>query len=76
MDEIDNKIIAELRRDARMSYSALAATTGLSRVTVRARVERMVSSGAILGFTLTGSSVSSRACPPCRRSMRPMANGI
>ncbi|MCZ4365191.1 MULTISPECIES: Lrp/AsnC family transcriptional regulator [Sulfitobacter] len=52
MDEIDNKIIAELRRDARMSYSALAATTGLSRVTVRARVERLVSSGAILGFTL------------------------
>jgi DNA-binding Lrp family transcriptional regulator len=52
MDEKDSKIISELRRDARMSFSTLAAITGLSRVTVRARLERLINSGAILGFTL------------------------
>jgi len=51
MDKNDTKIIAELRRDARISLSSLASAVGLSRVTVRARLNRLVSNGVIVGFT-------------------------
>ncbi|CAD0187246.1 Regulatory protein AsnC [Ruegeria sp. THAF57] len=52
MDEKDHQIISELRRNARVSLSALASVTGLSRVTVRSRMDRLVESGVILGFTI------------------------
>lgn len=52
MDKKDNEIISELRRNSRVTYSVLASITGLSRVTVRARLERLIKSGAILGFTI------------------------
>ncbi|NIA70544.1 Lrp/AsnC family transcriptional regulator [Pelagibius litoralis] len=51
MDSYDTKIIAELRRDARMSLSSLSAAVGLSRVTVRTRLNRLISDGTIVGFT-------------------------
>ncbi|SFQ52394.1 DNA-binding transcriptional regulator, Lrp family [Roseivivax halotolerans] len=52
MDATDRDILAALRRDARISFSDLAAALGLSRTTVRARVERMREDGRILGFTV------------------------
>lgn len=51
-DETDLRLIAALRRDARMSLTGLAAKTGLSRATVRARLDRLVAEGTIAGFTL------------------------
>ncbi len=51
-DETDLRLIAALRRDARMSLTGLAAKTGLSRATVRARLDRLVADGTIAGFTL------------------------
>lgn len=51
-DETDLRLIAALRRDARMSLTGLAARLGLSRATVRARLDRLVADGTIAGFTL------------------------
>ncbi|MCF1709985.1 Lrp/AsnC family transcriptional regulator [Tabrizicola sp. J26] len=52
MDDADQRLIAELRRDGRASLSELAERLGLSRATVRARMERLVARGEIAGFTV------------------------
>ncbi len=52
MDAIDTKLTALLRHNGRQSVSALAAALGLSRATVRARIERLEQSGTILGYTV------------------------
>lgn len=52
MDEIDQRLIAALRHDARASLSDLALALGVSRTTVRARIERLRRSGEIVGFTV------------------------
>lgn len=52
MDETDQKLIAALRRDGRAALSDLAARLGLSRATVRARMERLAARGEIAGFTV------------------------
>ena len=52
MDDTDRAILAELRRDGRLSVSDLAAATGVSRATVRARLDRLIASGEIAGFTV------------------------
>lgn len=59
LNDTDQQIIAELRRDGRASLSDLAARLGLARATVRARMERLQARGEIVGFTvLTRSDVS------------------
>lgn len=52
LDETDQKLIRLLRHDARRGISDLAAELGLSRATVRARIERLERSGEILGYTV------------------------
>jgi len=52
MDKTDERLLAALRHDARASLSDLALRLGLSRSTVRARIERLQRSGDILGFTV------------------------
>ena len=56
MDEIDRRLIATLRGDARMALSDLALALGLSRATVRARLEKLRASGEIVGFTVVTRS--------------------
>ena len=59
LDEMDQRLIAELRRDGRASFSDLAERLALSRATVRARMERLAAKGEIAGFTvLTRSDVA------------------
>ncbi len=59
MDEIDQRLVAELRRDGRAALSDLAGRLGVARATVRARMARLHKSGEIVGFTvLTRSDVS------------------
>ncbi len=53
MDEIDQRLISALRHDARASLSDLALSLGVSRTTVRGRIERLRRSGEIVGFTVT-----------------------
>lgn len=52
LDDIDTRLIAELRRDGRAALSALAERLGVARATIRARMERLESRGEIAGFTV------------------------
>ena len=52
MDETDHKLIAALRHDARASLSDLALLLGVSRTTIRGRIERLRQRGDILGFSV------------------------
>lgn len=59
LDDTDQRLLAALRRDGRAAVSDLAAQLGLSRATVRTRIERLVARGEISGFTvLTRADVS------------------
>ncbi|MEL6682746.1 MAG: Lrp/AsnC family transcriptional regulator [Pseudomonadota bacterium] len=58
MDELDSQLIAALRRNGRASLSDLAASLSVTRSTVRARLDRLITGGEIAGFTvLTRSDV-------------------
>ncbi|HID67973.1 MAG TPA: Lrp/AsnC family transcriptional regulator [Roseibacterium sp.] len=52
MDMINQRLLSALRRDGRASLSDLAATLGLSRATVRVRMEKLQDTGVIRGFTV------------------------
>ncbi|MFC6637963.1 Lrp/AsnC family transcriptional regulator [Sulfitobacter sediminilitoris] len=52
MDNLDNRIISELRHDARVPLSDLAAALNTSRTTLRARIARLQERGEIVGFTV------------------------
>ena len=51
-DTLDSELISELRRDGRATISHLAATLKVSRATIQNRLDRLISSGAIIGFTI------------------------
>jgi DNA-binding Lrp family transcriptional regulator len=50
LDETDQRILAELAQDGRMSMRTLAETLHISRANAYARVERLRASGVIKGF--------------------------
>lgn len=52
MDELDISLIAALKRNARASLSELADRLGVTRATVRVRLDRLVQGGEIAGFTV------------------------
>jgi len=52
MDDIDRSLISALRHDARASLSDLAAALGVSRTTVRGRLDRLKERGDIVGFSV------------------------
>ena len=52
MADYDQKLLTLLRHNGRRSISDLAAELGLSRATVRARIERMERDGDIVGYTV------------------------
>ena len=52
MDNTDRKLLSALRHDARASLSDLALALGVSRTTVRGRIERLKRSGEIVGFSV------------------------
>lgn len=51
LDELDQRILGELRRDGRAAMSAVAAATHISRANAYARVNRMVEAKVITGFS-------------------------
>lgn len=52
MDSRDKDLIALLRRNSREPLSNLAAALGMSRATVRARLEKLKATGVIAAFTV------------------------
>ncbi|WP_136657907.1 Lrp/AsnC family transcriptional regulator [Nitratireductor sp. XY-223] len=52
MDGTDQKLISALRHNGRAAISDLAVELGVSRATVRTRLEKLVRSGEILGFSV------------------------
>ena len=52
MGKKDHGLISALRENARVSLSDLAHRLGVSRTTVRSRIERLQQRGDILGFTV------------------------
>ncbi len=65
MDELDRNIIGLLGADARMSIATLARRLKVARSTVQARLERLESSGVIVGYTIKlGETAREGACAP------------
>jgi DNA-binding Lrp family transcriptional regulator len=51
LDEIDGQIIAAVVENARASFAAIGSRVGLSAPAVKRRVDRLLASGAITGFS-------------------------
>lgn len=52
MDELDHALITALKRNGRASISELSQRLGVTRSTVRVRLERLEQGGEIVGFTV------------------------
>jgi DNA-binding Lrp family transcriptional regulator len=52
MDAIDHAILDELRRDARVSMTAIADAVHISRAGAHARIKRLTETGVITGYTV------------------------
>ncbi|MCW2713801.1 MAG: AsnC family transcriptional regulator [Frankiales bacterium] len=52
MDQIDQRIVGCLLQDGRATYAEIGATVSLSAPAVKRRVDRLLASGAIRGFTV------------------------
>lgn len=50
LDDHDRKILAILRKEGRITFTALAQQVGLSKTPCQQRVKRLVESGVIIGF--------------------------
>ena len=59
-DELDRRLIALLRKDARMPIVKLAKSLGISRTSTYARLQKLQKSGVIEGFTVRVSTASTR----------------
>ncbi len=51
-DEVDRRLVALLRQDARTPIARLSKSLGVSRATIYARMQKLQQSGVIEGFTL------------------------
>ena len=60
MDDLDQRLLALLRNDARRSIAALASELDASRATIRSRLDKMLKSGVIGGFTIVVRDPSQR----------------
>jgi len=61
LDPSDTALISLLRKDSRMSISALSEALTLSRATVKARLDRLIATGAIERFTIETSAAHDAA---------------
>lgn len=52
LDDLDHRLISLLRADSRTPVASLARELGVNRSTITSRIERLVDSGVIEGFTL------------------------
>jgi DNA-binding Lrp family transcriptional regulator len=60
MDDLDHRLLAIMRNDARRSIASLASELDASRATIRTRLDKLVRSGVIGGFTVVVRDPSHR----------------
>ncbi|MCH9648343.1 MAG: Lrp/AsnC family transcriptional regulator [Deltaproteobacteria bacterium] len=60
MDDTDYRLLSLLRTNARAPISELARKLHLARATIRSRIDRLVDSGVIQGFTIVTQDGSHR----------------
>ena len=68
IDDIDKRLIAHLRKDARQPVVSLAHILGVSRATVQNRIERLLANKVIHGFTIKTNNADQQA--PIRAQTR------
>lgn len=77
IDDLDHRIIDELRVDGRASFADLGLRVGLSASAVKRRVDRLVETGVIRGFgvrldpALDGQAIESYVELFCRGTVAP-----
>ena|ERR1700761_9518906 len=52
LDEIDRRLLALLRKDARMPIARLSKSLGITRASIYARLQKLKDGGVIEGFTV------------------------
>lgn len=52
LTDLDRRLLSALREDGRASVASLARRLDVARATVNSRLERLVASGTIVGFTV------------------------
>jgi DNA-binding Lrp family transcriptional regulator len=52
LDELDRRLLALLRKDARMPIARLSKSLGIARASVYARLQKLTDGGVIEGFTV------------------------
>lgn len=60
MDDLDERLLARLRENARAPVAELARALGLSRTTVQSRIARLERSGVIAGYAVRTSEAHAR----------------
>jgi DNA-binding Lrp family transcriptional regulator len=53
LDDLDRRILENLQKDARASYTALAEKLGISDVAVKKRIDKLTEQGVIEHFTIS-----------------------
>lgn len=56
MDSLDHRLVSLLRDNARVSVAQLAQQLSVSRATVQNRIDRLIETRVLLGFTVTTTS--------------------
>lgn len=52
LDDLDRELLSALREDGRASVADLARRLGVARATINSRLDRLISSGRVVGFTV------------------------
>ncbi|MGL3805761.1 Lrp/AsnC family transcriptional regulator [Paeniglutamicibacter sp. R2-26] len=52
LTDLDRQLLSALREDGRASVASLARKLGVARATVNSRLDRLLASGTIVGFTV------------------------
>ncbi|WP_026532801.1 Lrp/AsnC family transcriptional regulator [Arthrobacter sp. H41] len=52
LDDLDRRLLSALRKDGRAPVASLARSLGVARATVNSRLERLIATGTIVGFSV------------------------
>ncbi len=67
LEELDNKILEQLKEDSRQSYREITKKLGVSHSNISKRVKQMEKAGIIQGYTIIQTSELASNTPLCIR---------